>query len=217
MTIVNKLFYIILLLTIFTIEPLILYAKSPKSILKELTKRYNKIETLKADFKEVYEWAHTGEKIQRTGQILLAQGQRFRLDTEDQLIVCDNESVFRHNKIKSQVIIEPIDNSADILLPRKLLLNFSNEFKAKKLMELPVNNNLGYRIDLNANKPDEMLISTATLWVTAEDKTIRRMRFVDLNGNITTYYLSNIMFNESIDSTITSFEIPLDVELFDLR
>ena len=212
-----KLFCTLLLLAMFAFNTAAVHAKSPKSVLKDLKKRYKKIETLQADFKEIYEWAHTGDKIQRSGQIILAQGQRFKIDTQEQLIVCDNISIFRHNKIKSQVIIEPIENNTDNLLPRKLLLNFADEFKAENLLELPVNRKLGYRIDLIADKPDEALISSATLWVTKEDKTIRRLRFVDLNGNLTTYFLSNIMLNQQVDSTMTTFELPPEVEVFDLR
>ncbi len=206
-----------MLLIVSVISPQVVYGKSPKSALKGLKKKYSKVETLQADFKEVYEWAHTGEKIQRTGQIVLAPEQRFRINTEEQTIVCDDISIFRHNKIKSQVVIELVGDSTDDLLPRKMLLNFADEFKAVNLLELPVNRQLGYRIDLSAHKPDEVLISSATLWVTEEDNTIRRLRFGDLNGNLTTYYLSNILLNQSVDSTATMFEIPIGAEVFDLR
>ena len=194
-----------------------LYAKSPKSKLKELGKRYQKIETLVADFREIFEWAHTGEKIQRSGKIILASEQRFRIDTEEQLMVCDNLAIYRYNRLKSQVIIEPIENNTENLLPRRMLLNFADEFKAVHYSELPVNGMSGFRLDMLPIDPDEMLISEAGLWVTAEDNIIRRLRFKDLNGNLTLYFLSNIEINQPIDSTLTTFQIPEEVEVFDLR
>jgi len=198
-------------------SPIISYAKSPKSALKELKKKYEKIETFQADFNEVFEWAHTGEKTQRTGKIILAEGKRFRIDTEDQLIICDNYAIYRYNKLKSQVIIEPLVDNTESLIPRRMLLNFADEFKADKLTELPVHEQLGFRLDLISDKPDEVLMTSATLWATLEDKTIHRLKFSDLNGNITTYYLSNITSNKIIDPGLTTFQNPPNVEVFDLR
>lgn len=212
-----RLLVVIVLIACIVYNPMLVYAKSAKSLLKDLKRKYEKIETFQADFNEVFEWAHTGEKNQRSGRIILADGKRFRIDTEDQLIVCDNLAIYRYNKLKSQVIIEPLENNTESLLPRRMLLNFADEFKAEKLLELPVNERMGFRLDLTSDKPNEVLMSSATLWVTQDDKTIHRLKFSDLNGNITTYYLSNIIVNKTIDQSMTTFLDPPNVEVFDLR
>jgi len=194
-----------------------LLAKSPNSVLKGLKKRYKKIETLQADFREIFEWAMTGEKIQREGNLIVTDDNRFRINTPEQLLVCDGQSVYRHNRERNQIIIEPVNASNNNMLPQRLMLQFADEFKATKTTELAVDGRAGVRLDLISNAPDEVLISEATVWLTIDDNIVHRLKFDDLNGNTTTYFFSNIQINQPIDITLITFTPPEDAEVFDLR
>lgn len=192
-------------------------AMSPGSALKKLRKKYHKVSSLRADFREVFEWEMTGETSIREGSLLVTDDNRFRIDTPEQLMVSDGGDIYRYNRIKSQVIIESVSEDGDQLLPRKLLLEFADGFSAETITPLSVANRQGYRLDLLPEKPDEMLLSAATLWFTSEDMIVQRLKLVDQNGNSTSYYLSNIQLDKPVDPTETSINIPDDVEIFDLR
>lgn len=192
-------------------------AKSAKSHLKTLTKKYQKIEVFKADFQEIFEWAMTAETVQRKGKLLVTDDDRFNIETEDQRIISNGTVIYRLNKNKNQVIIEPLDNEKDKLLPRRLLLQFTDNFKATEKSELLVDGLPGVRLDLKPNEESELMISDAVLWMTLEDVTLRRLKFIDLNGNTTTYIFNSIDFNGKEEPGEFEFKIPEGAEVFDLR
>ncbi len=192
-------------------------AMSPKSALKKLQKRYDKIETMQADFRELFEWGLTGETITRVGSLVIASDNRFRIETDEQLIVSDGLAIFRHNRLSSQVIIESIEGNEGALLPQRLLLNFGKEFNADNLTEMGVSQQNGFRLELKPKNPEAALVDEITIWATTDDLTVQRLKVRDLNGNTTTYFMSDIKMNQSLDPNLTIFTVPEGVELFDLR
>ncbi len=194
-----------------------LNAKSANSYLKDLTKKYKNSESFQADFREIFEWAMTGEKVQREGNILITRDDKFRIDTPQQLIVCDGSAIYRLNRIKKQVIIEPVQESSEKQLPTRLMLQFADEFDAVEMFQMSVNDKPGVRLDLLPEKEDEALLQSATLWLTIEDMIVERLQFKDLNGNTTMYIFDNITFDQKIDPVEFKFSIPEDIEVFDLR
>ncbi|MCF7811300.1 outer membrane lipoprotein carrier protein LolA [bacterium] len=192
-------------------------AASPGAALKKIQKKYNKLESLRAEFREVFEWEMTGENSVRSGSIIVTNDKRFYIDTPEQLLVSDGSSVFRYNRVKSQVIIEPISEDNDQILPSRLLMKFADGFSAESLTPLPVAGKEGYRLDLKPDNEDEMLTSAAIIWFSDDDQIVHRLKLIDLNGNSTTYFLNNIVIDQPVKQLETSFEIPKDVEVFDLR
>lgn len=193
------------------------HAASPGGLLKELRKHYRQVTTLQAHFKEMFQWELTGEMVLREGTLAVATENRFRIDTPDQLVVSDGKVINRFNKARNQVIIEAVGESNAGLLPNRLLLDFADQFKATTVEELAVSDKPGFRLELTAEDPDALLLKEAVLWATADDLTVHRLKLTDLNGNTTTYQLSEIRVNQPLDSTLTAFTPPPGAELFDLR
>jgi len=192
-------------------------AMSPNASLKKLRKKYNKLNSLRADFREVFEWEMTGENSVRSGTLVVTNDKRFCIDTPEQLLVSDGSNIYRYNCARLQVIIEPVNEGNDQLLPGRLLLKFADGFSAETITPLPVAGKEGFRLDLKPDDPDAMLTSAAIIWYNAEEMIVHRLKLVDLNGNSTTYFLSNIVVDKQVKQSETSFEIPEGVEVFDLR
>ncbi len=206
-----------ILSTVFLITSAEVYALQPSSALKALNRHYKNVESLQADFREVFQWGLTGETVIREGSLVVTDDNRFRIETPEQLLVSDGRDIYRFNRALRQVIVEPVNSGGAPPLPRRILLDFTEGFKAAKIDKMAVAGEEGYRLDLVSKDPDEALLSDATLWITSDDLVVHRLKLVDLNGNSTTYYLSNIRFDLPVDSTVTSFTIPEGVELFDLH
>ena len=204
------------MLIISLLMPLPVDAMSPKSALKELRKKYRAIKSLKVEFREVFEWELTGESNIRLGEMLVTDDNRFRVDTVDQLIVCDGNDIYRYNRQRNQVIIERVKDD-DKLLPRKILLDFADGFKAMDVTEIAVDERQGFRLDLEAEDPEASLMSHAIIWATGDDMVVHRLKLIDLNSNSTTYYLSRIEFDLPVDQNEITFSPPEDAEIFDLR
>ena len=193
------------------------YPLSPKSALKSVNKHYSKTRTIQADFKELFEWILTGETVVQEGSIVITRDNRFRIDTPKQLLVSDGEAIFRYNKVRKQVTIEPVISSGEPLLPQKLLFGFAKKFQPVNLEELPVTGRKGFRLDLVPLQADMELVEKVTLWVTEDDFVVHRLKTIDVSGNSTTFFLDKLRFDEVVDKEITTFTIPDGVEVFDLR
>ncbi len=193
------------------------FAKSPSSALKDLKKKYSKTSSFQADFQEIFEWKMTAEKTINNGSIIVSRDDRFRMETTEQLIVCNGEAIFRYNEKRNQIIIEPVTEKTGKMLPRRLLMEFADEFDALEYRELAVEGKPGFRLDLVPKIPDEALLTSATIWASSEDHLVRRLMFEDLNGNTTTYIFKNISLGEDVDETKFQFSPPSEAEIIDMR
>ena len=198
-------------------------AITPNAAMKQLSGQYRRVETLQANFREVFEWELTRETIEREGTLAVASDNRFRIDTPEQLLVSDGESIYRYDRVNARVIIEPVGTGGSTLLPRRLLLDFGDDFRAVELTETTVAGRDGIRLEIVPCDPDAALIEKVILWVTTPENPgqdiwiIHRLKLTDMSGNHTTYFLSDIRLNQPIDPEATSFIPPEGVELFDLR
>ena len=207
-------FFVMVVVLSFSITAV---AMSPKAAMKSLKKHYDEVETFQADFRELFEWGMTGETVIREGTLTIIQPNRFRIETDEQLMVSDGEAIYRHNKISAQVIVEPVKDNDEALLPQRLLLNFSKEFNAESVSDMQVAMQAGFRLELSPKERETGMVDKITIWATTEDMTIRRLKISDMNGNSTTYFLTDISMNKPIDASVTTFTVPDGVELFDLR
>jgi outer membrane lipoprotein-sorting protein len=190
--------------------------KNQNVALKEIRSKYKSLKTFKCEFTEQFQWQMTGEQVERKGEIVIGSENRFKVTTPEQVMVSDGVNLYRHNLSRKQVMIESIGNAQN-LLPRKLLLDFTSDFDATEMSPIAVSGKAGFRLDLKPQKPEESLISTASIWVSDEDFIVHRMRFEDMNRNFTTYSLQNIVFDAAVPDSATIFTTPENVEIFDLR
>ena len=68
---------------------------------------------------------------------------------------------------------------------RKVLLDFADGFKAMDLTEIAVDERQGFRLDLEAEDPEVLLMSRAIIWATSDDMVVHRLKLIDLNSNST--------------------------------
>ena len=215
----NNSIIVISILTFIIADFGIAFAQSanPTNVYRALRKQYRSLNSFQADFREIFEWALTKETVEQAGRIVVTSDDRFYINTPEQLLVSDGKVIYRYSRSRFQVIIEPITSANEKSLPRKMMLDFGDEFKAAEFTALPVDGKAGFRLDLTVSKPEDLMIQNAAIWATQKDNVVYRLRFTDLNGNTTTYQFSDIQFDKKVDDTLFKFDIPEDAEVFDLR
>ncbi|MBM3329584.1 MAG: outer membrane lipoprotein carrier protein LolA [Calditrichaeota bacterium] len=190
---------------------------NPNTALKELRKKYKDVKALECHFREIFEWAMTGETIVREGTLAVTSDDRMRIETPEQLIVSDGKTIQRLNLARSQMMLEATGKTSESSLPRKFLLEFTSNFEAGELTPLSVESQKGYRLDLIPKDKQESLLNGASLWVTEADLVVRRIRLLDLNNNSTTYILTDIRFDKIPPERFNLIDTPEGTEVFDLR
>jgi outer membrane lipoprotein-sorting protein len=71
---------------------------TPDEIMKNVEHRLADQKTVKARFEEVYVWKLTGEKQTVKGEFLLKGDDRFRITTDDQIVVSDGKTIWTFKK-----------------------------------------------------------------------------------------------------------------------
>ncbi len=184
-------------------------------LLKDVQKVYEKLENVCADFTQTFFWKLTEETQKAKGRICAKGGDKFKIETDEQLIVTDGKTLWTFNKLNNQVVIDHAENSTsdnpfikDFF--KKYLTDYSpfpdEEHAAKDLACV-----------LLKAKTDDQFIRQLRLWIDKKSKMILKIEQVDLNENTTTFELSNIDVNAPLVSKNFIFEPPADAEVIDMR
>ena len=189
---------------------------SPKKILQDVEKTLTEAGTFQADFVQDFLWKMTGEKQSLSGKISLMGEDRFFVETEDQIIISDGKTLWMYNKIANRVLIDKLINSDETLLPRQILLKHTDDYIGLVQREEKVEGEWCYLLHLTAHTEDTF-IPIVKVWVQKNKWVPARIEQIDINDNITTYHLNNIVTGLPLDKKIFTFTMPEGAEVIDMR
>ncbi len=190
--------------------------ENPKAIIKNVKKQYEQLQSLQADFQQTYVWELAEETQTLHGTLQLMTGNRYRIETETQIVVTDGEVVWTYSKERNQVIIDWLKTSEENPLPKDLLFKYSEEYEPHLVGEQTLNGRKTYVLNL-VPKEEEPFIKSMKIWVDAASWLTVKIQQTDLNDNVNTYVVKNIKQNVKLDPTLFTFTIPPDAEVVDLR
>jgi chaperone LolA len=189
---------------------------SSQEIIQKVEQKLNEQKTVKAHFEETYLWKLTGEKQSITGEFVLKGENRFRITTEDQVIVSDGETLWTYNKPTRRVLIDKLEKADNDWLPQKLFMKAQKEYRHRMAGEEAVQGQNCYLVEFSAEKED-MYITKMKVWVGKESWIPVKIEQTDISKNRTVYLLSEIQTGEPIEDSIFQFRAPESAEVIDLR
>lgn len=211
----------ILSLFLITIHTLLLvapvaHADEAGDIIKKVREKYNNLNSLKADFEQIFSWELAGETQEVSGKIYLKSGNKYRIETEDQLIVTNGKTVWTYSETNNQVVIDLLNKSPENPLPKDLLFEYSEEYIPHLVGTATIDKRKVYVLNLVPRDKDAF-IKSMKIWVDTSDWFTRKIEQVDINDNINTYHVSNIEENIDLNDSLFNFKTPKDAEVVDLR
>jgi len=189
---------------------------SPEKVIKRVQKKFDSIRDFSAEFQETFHWELAGETHSVKGKIYLKGGEKFRLETEDQIIVSDGKTLWTYSPVNNQVIIDDLEKTEETLLPRDLLFKYAREYSPHLLTEERIKGRRIYKLELIPKDRDEF-IQRMEVWVDGKDWITRKISYLDINGNKRIYEISNIRINQGLEEGLFIFKIPQGVEIIDMR
>ncbi len=192
------------------------WAVDAEDIINKVKKKYDDIESLTADFTQSFKWKLAGETQEQGGKIFIKGTDKFRVETEGQIVVSDGQSLWTFSKSNNQVIIDNVSNAEEVILPREIFLKFSKNYNPKYLHEEKYNNTICHVVDLVA-KTDNQFIREMKIWINKDNWLTQKVQHIDINGNMTTYSLYSINVNQNLKDSVFSLQIPDNVEVVDMR
>ncbi len=190
--------------------------KDADEIVRKVHKNYERLKTLQVDFVQSIYWSLAEEEQQVEGKLYLSEGNRYRVETDNQIIVTDGKTVWTYSKDRHQVIINHLATSKENPLPRDLLLKYTRDFKAKLIGEIKINDRPCYEIEFVPKSEDDFIVRTR-IWVDKKRWLALKIEQEDINENITRYVLKNFQINQPLDAKLFTFTITEDMEVIDLR
>lgn len=188
----------------------------PEKVIRNVEEKLASAKTVRVIFEETYIWKLTGEEHALEGELLLEGENRFRIMTEDQIIVSDGETLWTYSKPSHRVIIDKLASSENTLLPRQILFRYRKDYEVRIVGEEGVFEDFCYVLELTAETGD-VFIPKVKVWIDKREWIPRKVEQTDLNGNRTVYLLNEVQLGVLLDEKTFQFNIPENAEVIDLK
>lgn len=186
---------------------------SGSRIIDRVRDRYESMESLSCTFTHTFVWAMADAEERTSGTMLLLGDDRFRYETDSQIMVSDGETLWRYNLLSKQVIIESLASAAPGSLPKDFLFEFPKDFDVESVEE---SDDDLYLLHLQP-KEENLGLHDVNVWVDSDEWITTRLSFLDDVGNRTEYAIDQVETDVDLDPALFGFDPPDDVTIFDLR
>lgn len=216
---INRIILLIVLSTSFAIaqqapKPV---DKNADKLLNLISTRYKNFKTIKADF--VYSIESKAENIseKQKGSIYV-KGNKFRLDIADQVIMCDNKTVWTYSKEVNEVQVNNYDPKKSPIRLDDIFTMYDKGFLSKILETKKEGKNDIVVVELTP-KDKKKNFFKIKLTIDKTNQTITKSQVFDKNGTIHTYVVTNQFPNVKLEDKFFVFDVKNypKCEVIDLR
>ncbi len=207
-----------ILLVLVVASPADAQASTPPDaakIIKKTRAKYESIKYLSLRFQQRFEWTLTGEVQELRGQVFVAPGDRYRVETSTQVIVSDGKTLWTYNKPTHQVIVDNLGTQRNPLL-RDLILRYTQDYRATLAGEDTVAGRKCWVLELSASDQGEF-VPQIKVWVDKREYIIWQVEEKDANGNVNRYKITVFEEPSTLPDRLFHFKVPEGVEVVDLR
>jgi outer membrane lipoprotein-sorting protein len=150
------------------------------------------------------------------GSIMLAPGDRYRVDLGNTLWVSDGATLWQYDKALSQVVVTSLSGNNNSMLPSKVITSYCSKYPLKASGSTSGNDVLEWKADTTAgaNGGDVSFVS-----ITADRKTaaVKKLFVIDKSGNESTYSFSRTALGRSAPAGTFEFVPPKGARVLDQR
>jgi chaperone LolA len=210
-------FQVLLLLSILMPEVVTAQDRNERElarIMEGMDQRWESLPGLTARLTHTWEWVLAGETQITEGSIFLADGNRFRIETENLTLVSDGKSIWQYSPSQKQVIIDRIDPLKPNASPEQLFVAFTKNARPEWIREEREGRSRFSVIQLHREETADP--RTVEAWVDTERFLVVRLSYTDGAGNHHRYELDDIEVAEQSDDRF-KFDIPEGVVVVDMR
>jgi len=191
--------------------------KSADKLLNLISTRYKNFKTIKADF--IYSIESKAENIseKQKGSIYV-KGNKFRLDIADQVIMCDNKTVWTYSKEVNEVQVNNYDPKKAPIRLDDIFTMYDKGFLSKILDTKKEGKNDIVLVELTP-KDKKKNFFKIKLTIDKTNQTIIKSQVFDKSGTIHTYIVTNQFPNIKLEDKFFVFDVKKypKCEVIDLR
>ena len=191
-------------------------------VIEKMQKKFSDLKTLSAQFVKKHYWRLMEQRQEVKGKLLVQRPNRFRFDSDAQVVVTDGETAWNYAPANEQVMVSDYataekDRSYEKLLFDLILLGGYDESYAPKYVgEEKIDKKACFVVDLSADKEDTY-VHKIRLWVDKRLWLVRQVEYHNIHDDVTTFVLSDLEVDKKMTENQFIFHAPKGVELIDLR
>lgn len=183
-------------------------------ILIKVEETYEKLDDVCANFTQTFYWKLTDDRQIVSGQICAKGGDKFKIETPEQLIITDGDVLWTMNKMSKQVIIDIAENATN---NNPFIKNFIQKYITEYDAKMGKTSDRATSHILLTSKTGEHFVPRIQLWIDNKSNLITKIVQEDLNENTTTFEMSDMNTGVSLAAREFKFQPPSDAEVIDMR
>lgn len=194
------------------------YDTKAKSVLDAMSTKYKQIEAYSAKFSASLVNEAEGVNEQFGGDITV-KGDKYILDTEDQMVINDGETVWTFLPDVNEVNIDDYDPDEDEITPSTIFDEYKKGYKYIWLETVTEEGEACDVIDLIPNNAKDSQFFKIKMVITVKDRTLVKWTMFEKSGNKHIYSVRNFDSTTKVFDSKFKFDATKypNVEIVDLR
>lgn len=184
-------------------------------ILDKVRARYRSITDVSADFRQTVTLRYRPKGRVTAGSAHVKKGNKFRINSDQQTIVCDGSTLWMYTPKSQQVLIDSYRGNRQAFSPDRFLTGLPKEFVAVSHDR----NGAVYTLRLKPSEEASVYanIVTLTVWTTEGEWLADSIAMAEKNGTTTTIALRNIRFNSGIADETFHFTVTPEMHVVEMK
>lgn len=207
--------WFILVLAIFAVNTVM--GADADDIVNKVQKKYQSAKSIRIHFKEISRFKLTGTMSEVNAVLQMVGKDRFRLESEDQVLVNDGDTFWRYNKLDNQVLIDYSKKDDQEVLLNNFLYEIKDHYFAQIVEEAKEGGDKIYVLKLTPKPSEQSVFTSIKVWIKDKTWEIKRLIYTDYNDNETEYEIEKIEFDPKLADSTFSFSPPEGIQVIDLR
>ncbi|MDZ7369960.1 MAG: outer membrane lipoprotein carrier protein LolA [candidate division KSB1 bacterium] len=184
------------------------------NFLRSVQKSYQSLKSVCAEFTQTFHWKLTGEVQTISGRVCSLDGNQFRIETPEQLIVTNGKVLWTYTKANNQVVIDRPENATS---DNPFIKEFLDKYLTEYTAQPAPSDAEGVRCVLMKAKSEDQYVTCMKLWIDEKSRLIRKIEQTDVNDNITLFEVKNIDTSVKLTPRDFSFSPPEGADVIDMR
>jgi len=184
-------------------------------VLEKVQEKYSTMNDASAQFvqKTILRFAKK-EQVQ-SGSVKVKKGNKYRVETGEQLLMTDGTTVWIVSRTNKQVLIDHFNRNNRVISPEKFLTGLPNDFEVKRIQS--VDGVVNMLLEPKVRNAQTRNIRSLTAWIQTGTWVIEKIEYLDLRNNRIEIALSTITFNQQIPDSEFVYVPPQGMKIVDMR
>lgn len=175
-----------------------------KEILNKVSTKYKSYKAVKADFKYILEIQAEKFKEEQKGTLYLKK-DKFKLEMDDQTVICDNKTLWTYMKDVNEVQINNYTPQAMDINPAEIFTMYEKGYLSAYMGEETINKKAVHVVELTPTDKKQSFFKVK-LYIDKATNAVTRSKIFEKNGNIYTFEIINFTPNPAVDDKFFTFD-----------